>query len=72
MINETDYWCYEVKCRKCNKKTRMFFSMIDQTKKEDFRSWIYEHATFPIHKQCSCDNGDMMLHDIISYSISAA
>ena len=56
---------YDVKCRKCNKITRMYFGTNKNTTKEKFKIWVSEHSTFPIQKQCSCDNGMMMLHDMV-------
>ena len=61
------YWEYDVKCRKCGKITRMYHSTHEQVSKENFTIWAKEHSTFPVEKQCSCDNGMMMLHDIVSY-----
>jgi arginyl-tRNA--protein-N-Asp/Glu arginylyltransferase len=58
---------YDVKCRKCNKITRMHFGTNKFTTKENFKIWASEHSTFPIHKQCTCDNGMMLLHDLIGY-----
>lgn len=60
---------YKVKCRSCGKKTDLWFSERWQTSPEDFRAWATEHSTFPIHKQCSCDNGSVMLHDLVSYKL---
>ena len=60
-------WQYDIKCRKCGKVTRMFFSDFKQTKAKDFRLWAIDHSTFPMAKQCDCDNGMMMLHDIVAF-----
>ena len=64
---ENKNWEYDVKCRKCGKITRMFHSTHEQVKANDFKVWVNEHSTFPIQNQCSCDNGMMMLHDIVSF-----
>lgn len=61
---------YDVKCRKCNKVNRMYFGNEHSTDKNKFTKWVSEHSTFPIHRQCSCDNGSMMLHDIIGYILT--
>ena len=53
--------------RKCGKITRMHHSTHEQVSKEAFRLWVSEHSTFPIAKQCSCDNGMMLLHDVVSF-----
>ena len=66
-IKESDSFEYDVKCRKCCKVTRMFFGNLQTTEKHQFTKWVNEHSTFPIHKQCDCDNGMMLLHDIVSY-----
>jgi hypothetical protein len=66
-MNENNDWIYDVKCRRCGKITRMFLSSKEQIKKEDFRKWVLEHSVFPIEKQCECDNGMLMLHDIVSF-----
>lgn len=58
---------YDIKCRKCGKITRMFFGTNHTSSKDRFKTWAHEHSNFPIHKQCNCDNGMMMLHDIIAY-----
>jgi hypothetical protein len=67
MKRYNDNWEYDVKCRKCGKITRMHHSTHEQTKAQDFKIWASEHSTFPIQKQCNCDNGMMMFHDIISF-----
>lgn len=60
-------WEYDVKCRKCNKVTRMFHSAHHQTSADTFKKWASEHSKFPIKKQCSCDNGMIMFHDLIAF-----
>ena len=66
-MNEKEQWEYDVKCRKCGKITRMFFSTIEQVSAKDFKIWASERSTFPIQKQCDCDNGMVMLHDIVAF-----
>lgn len=66
-MEENKNWEYDVKCRKCGKITRMHHSTHEQTSKENFKIWASEHSTFPIQKQCNCDNGMMMFHDIVSF-----
>ena len=66
-MEENKNWEYDVKCRKCGKITRMHHSTHEQTSKENFKIWASEHSTFPIQKQCSCDNGMMIFHDIVSF-----
>ncbi len=66
MSKEIDYE-YDVKCRKCGNITRTWFGSSKQTLKVDFRKWVSEHGAFPVEKQCKCDNGMMMLHDIVSF-----
>tara|TARA_R110000744_G_scaffold372004_1_gene483337 strand:- start:53 stop:274 length:222 start_codon:yes stop_codon:yes gene_type:complete len=66
-MEENKYYEYDVKCRKCGKIERMCFGQIENTKPEDFKRWAAEHSTFPIQKQCRCDNGMMMFHDIVSF-----
>lgn len=66
------YLNYELKCRRCNKITGMYFSKIntnDIEAKKSFESWAKEHSTFPITKQCNCNNGKMIFHDLISYTL---
>lgn len=58
---------YEVKCRKCGKTTKMWFGSDKDTTRELFLTWVGEHSTFPIQKQCDCDSGSMMFHDLIAY-----
>lgn len=58
---------YDVKCRKCNNITRMHFGTNMITTKEYFKVWLIEHSTYPIQKQCNCDNGMMLFHDIVGY-----
>ena len=65
---ETDL-TYKIKCRLCGKITEMWFAKRDQIDKKDFLIWMREHATFPIEKQCGCDNGSIMLHDLVAYTI---
>jgi len=67
MMEKNKYYEYDVKCRKCGKIERMCFGQVKNTKPKDFKTWASEHSTFPIQKQCSCDNGMIMFHDIISY-----
>ena len=66
-MEENKYYEYDVKCRKCSKIERMCFGQVDNTKPEDFKRWVVEHSTFPIQKQCTCDNGMIMFHDIVSF-----
>lgn len=66
-IPDTKYWEYDVKCRKCGKIARMVFGQQKTTSSKDFKLWASEHSTFPIQRQCDCDNGMMMFHDIVSY-----
>lgn len=66
MENENKEFNYDVKCRKCGKITRMFSTI---TNKINFERWASDHSTFPIKKQCDCDRGMIMFHDIISFSI---
>lgn len=66
-MEENKNWEYDVKCRKCGKITRMHHSTPEQTSKENFKIWASEHSTFPIQKQCSCNNGMMLFHDIVGY-----
>ncbi len=61
-------YTYEIKCRKCSKITKMWFGN-NLTKPEDFNAWFSEHSTFPIQKQCDCDNGSIMLHDLVSKNL---
>ncbi len=61
---------YKVKCRSCGKITEMWFSKQSQTQPRDFVKWAHEHSTFPISKQCDCDNGSILFHDLISYVIT--
>lgn len=58
---------YKVKCRSCGKIAKMFFS--NNTDDKTFQKWAREHSTFPIEKQCACDNGSIMFHDLVSYKI---
>ena len=67
MSEEKKIWEYDVKCRKCGRTHRMFHSTQDQITKDSFLKWVYDHSTFPIHRQCECDNGMMMLHDLVAY-----
>jgi hypothetical protein len=60
---------YKVKCRSCNKITEMYFGTLETTTKETFNKWFSEHSTFPIEKQCDCDNGSILLHDLVSKKI---
>lgn len=60
---------YEVKCRKCNKLNTMYFGDSNTTDKKTFLLWIREHITFPIEKQCNCNNGMILFHDIVGYNI---
>ena len=60
---------YKVKCRSCGKVTEMWFGKQETTASKDFEIWAKEHSTFPITKQCICDNGSMLFHDVISYTI---
>ena len=67
-MNKKEYdWEYNIKCRKCNKISRMYLGNCDTITSKDFKIWASEHSIFPIEKQCSCDNGMIMFHDIISY-----
>lgn len=59
---------YDIKCRKCAAITRMFFGKTPDQNINVFHIWAREHATFPIEKQCACDNGSIMFHDIISFT----
>ena len=60
---------YKVKCRSCSKITEMYFGNTSKVGKKEFESWAHHHATFPINKQCDCDNGSIMFHDMVSYTI---
>jgi endogenous inhibitor of DNA gyrase (YacG/DUF329 family) len=59
---------YKVKCRGCGKVVTMYFGDTRTTDFKDFEKWAKEHSVFPITMQCSCDNGSMLFHDLISYS----
>jgi hypothetical protein len=63
---------YKIKCRSCSKITEMWFGTTEQTTKANFLKWASEHSTFPFQKQCNCDNGSMLFHDLISYTLIAA
>jgi hypothetical protein len=58
---------YEVKCRKCNKLTIMYFGTNNTTTKKNFLLWVREHVSFPIQKQCTCKNNMILIHDIVGY-----
>ena len=58
---------YDVKCRKCNKITRILFGTNNTTTTKDFTRWIGEHGSFPVHNKCTCDNERILLHDVIGY-----
>lgn len=60
-------WQYDVKCRKCGKITRMHHSSYEQTSRLNFSIWANEHSSFPIKRQCSCDNNMVMFHDIVAF-----
>ena len=62
---------YKVKCRSCNKITEMYFSNFNKENMVSAKSWFREHSTFPIEKQCTCDNGSLLLHDVVSMSLNA-
>lgn len=47
----------------------MYFGNTSKVGKKEFESWAHHHATFPINKQCDCDNGSIMFHDMVSYTI---
>jgi hypothetical protein len=64
---ENKSWEYDVKCRRCGKITRMYFSTKVSTTGKDFKLWATEHSNFPIQKQCEYDNGMIMFHDIVSF-----
>ena len=66
-MEENRTFQYEVKCRRCNKITLMYFGAIKDVEIKTFKSWASEHSTFPIQKQCECNNGFMMFHDLVSY-----
>jgi hypothetical protein len=65
---DKNYATYKVKCRKCGKIEEMFFGQYEGVDKA-LRFWANEHAAYPIHKQCNCDNGSMMIHDLVSYKL---
>lgn len=69
-MEEDKYWLYDVKCRKCGKIQRMFFSTHEQVSAKDFSLWASEHSHFPIEMQCECDNGMIMFHDIVAFGNS--
>lgn len=60
---------YVVKCRSCGSKETMHHSRVENVDPKMFERWALEHSTFPIAKQCKCDNGSLMFHDLISYSL---
>ena len=66
-MNEKEYYTYDIKCRCCGKKQRMYFGPVSSTNPSDFKKWASEHSTFPFEKQCDCDNGMIMFHDLVSY-----
>jgi hypothetical protein len=66
-MEENKNWEYDVKCRKCGKITRMWHSTHERVSAQDFKIWALEHSAFPIQKQCYCDSGMMMFHDIVSF-----
>lgn len=63
---------YKVRCRGCGKITDMYFGSTRTTSYTDFKKWIKEHSSFPIEKQCFCDNRSRLLHDLISYNLIEA
>lgn len=62
-------WIYDIKCRRCGKITEIYFGSQDTTPQKAFISWVLEHCTYPVTKQCECHNGKMGFHDLISYNI---
>lgn len=62
---EDKNWEYDIKCRGCGKITRMHHSTHRQVSSKSFKLWVAEHSTTPIQKQCSCDNGMILIHDLI-------
>lgn len=68
--NSEQLLSYRVRCRNCGKKSEMYFDTRNEESKKRLKMFIDEHSPFPIQKQCDCDNGSIMLHDIISYSIN--
>lgn len=67
---ESDAWTYKMKCRGCDKITEMWFGLKSDITKYDFQAWANEHSTFPFHHQCTCDNGSILIHDLVSYTIA--
>ncbi len=68
-MEETENLTYKVKCRSCLKISEMWFAKKDQVKLSDFKTFCIEHSTFPIQKQCDCDNSSMLFHDLVSYTL---
>lgn len=66
---QAESYIYHVKCRRCGKETEMWAGKKTQINKDDFLKYINEHSTFPITKQCECNNGMMLFHDVIGYNI---
>lgn len=61
-------WKYDIRCRRCGKIKEIYHSNEPQVTKESFLKWVSEACAYPKQHQCSCDNGRIMLHDLISHN----
>lgn len=60
---------YKVKCKSCGKVSQMTHSIKLMCRKEEFHVWIHNNKHNPFDRQCSCDNGSMLIHEIIGYDL---
>ena len=65
-MREVSDWTYKIKCRSCGEITEMWLAKTDQLSSADVNKWASEHSTFPFKKQCECDRGSMLFHDLVS------
>lgn len=57
---------YKIKCRYCNRITKM---KIDCSDRLTFEGFIENKLRAPQHSRCDCDPDSMILHDLISYCL---
>lgn len=59
---------YDVKCRRCSKISRIVFGENTSDNIHNFRVLVVRKANEPLEKECSCNRGMILFHDIIGYN----
>lgn len=60
---------YTTKCRNCGARNENWVATSEQMDIKTFELGMIEKSKYPIHRQCNCNNGNMTIQDMISYTL---